>query len=80
MGKLSMNSPKVHVFLESYDTSDSSIDSNKMFNLFEKTILKIGKENKVQVMTDNASKNRKAGDMLKGVFRIFSEQLVLLIV
>ncbi|KAH0722285.1 hypothetical protein KY289_005329 [Solanum tuberosum] len=52
----------------SYDASDSSTDSNKMFNLFEKTIMKIGKENVVQVVTDNASENKKAGNMLKGVF------------
>ncbi|XP_055810993.1 uncharacterized protein LOC129880814 [Solanum dulcamara] len=37
-------------------------------NLFEKTILKIGKENVVQVVTDNVSENKKAGEMLKGVF------------
>jgi len=63
-----VNSPRGSVFLESYDASDSSTDSNKMFNLFEKTIMKIGKENVVQVVTDNASENKKAGNMLKGVF------------
>ncbi|XP_055824274.1 uncharacterized protein LOC129892736 [Solanum dulcamara] len=49
-----VNSPKGSVFLESHDASNSSTDSNKMFNLFEKTMLKIGKENVVQVVTDNA--------------------------
>jgi len=63
-----VNSPRGSVFLESYDASDSSTNSNKMFNLFEKTILKVGPENVVQVVTDNASENKKAGDMLKGVF------------
>ncbi|XP_018627616.1 uncharacterized protein [Nicotiana tomentosiformis] len=61
-------SPRERLFLESYDASDSSTDSNKIYNLFEKTILKVGKENVVQVVTDNASENKKAGDMLKGVF------------
>nr|XP_016476618.1 PREDICTED: uncharacterized protein LOC107798165 [Nicotiana tabacum] len=63
-----VNSPRGSVFLESYDASDSSTNSNKMFNLFEKTILKVGPENVVQVVIDNASENKKAGDMLKGVF------------
>lgn len=40
----------------------------KCSNLYEKTILKIGKENVVQVVTDNASENKKACDMLKGVY------------
>ncbi|KAH0652637.1 hypothetical protein KY285_030171 [Solanum tuberosum] len=55
-----VNSPRGSVFLESYDGSDFSTDYNKMFNLFEKTILKIGKENVVQVVADNASENKKA--------------------
>ncbi|XP_009775009.1 uncharacterized protein [Nicotiana sylvestris] len=63
-----VNSPRGSVFLESYDASDSSTNSNKMFNLFEKTLLKIGKENVVQIVIDNASENKKAGDILKGVF------------
>ncbi|XP_070028065.1 uncharacterized protein [Nicotiana sylvestris] len=63
-----VNSPRGSVFLESYDASDSSTDSNKMFNLFEKTILKVGPENVVQVVIDNASENKKVSDMLKGAF------------
>ncbi|XP_070028259.1 uncharacterized protein [Nicotiana sylvestris] len=63
-----VNSPRGSVFLESYDASDSSTNSNKMFNLLEKTILKVGPENVVQVVTDNTSENKKTGDMLKGVF------------
>nr|XP_018626576.1 uncharacterized protein LOC108945274 [Nicotiana tomentosiformis] len=58
-----VNYPRGSVFLESYDASDSSTNSDKMFNLFEKTLLKIGKENVVQVVTDNASENKKAGEM-----------------
>ncbi|XP_075098504.1 uncharacterized protein LOC142175506 [Nicotiana tabacum] len=63
-----VNSLRGSVFLESYDASDSSTNSNKMFNLFEKTILKVGPKNVVQVVTDNTSENKKADDMLKGVF------------
>ncbi|XP_060209900.1 uncharacterized protein LOC132636862 [Lycium barbarum] len=63
-----VNSLNGSVFLESYDASVSSTDSTKMFNLFEKTILKIGKDNVIQVVTDNTSENVKVGHMLKGVF------------
>ncbi|KAH0781804.1 hypothetical protein KY290_001402 [Solanum tuberosum] len=48
--------------------SDSSTDSNNMLNLFENIIMKIDKENVVQFVTDNASENKKVGNMLKGVF------------
>ncbi|XP_060170974.1 uncharacterized protein LOC132601945 [Lycium barbarum] len=63
-----VNSPKGSLFLESIDASDSSTDSIKMFSLFQSTIEKIGPENVVQVITDNATENVKAGAMLKGVF------------
>lgn len=63
-----MNSPKENLFLESIDVSDSSTDSIKMFSLFLNTIEKIGAENVVLVVTDNAAENVKAGDMLKRVF------------
>ncbi|XP_055812957.1 uncharacterized protein LOC129882601 [Solanum dulcamara] len=75
-----VNSPKGSVILESHDASDSSTDSNKMFNLFEKTILKIGKENVVQVVTDNASENKKRVTCGRECSRIFSGLLVLLTV
>ncbi|KAH0650540.1 hypothetical protein KY284_030452 [Solanum tuberosum] len=63
-----VNSPKGSLFLESIDASDSSTNSIKMFSLFQNTIEKNGAENVVQVVTDNAAENVKAGDMLKGVF------------
>nr|XP_009781132.1 PREDICTED: uncharacterized protein LOC104230094 [Nicotiana sylvestris] len=36
--------------------------------IYHETILNVGPENVVQVVTDNASENKKAGGMLKGVF------------
>ncbi|XP_060191665.1 uncharacterized protein LOC132621420 [Lycium barbarum] len=63
-----VNSPKGSLFLESIDASDSSTDSIKMFSLFQSTVEKIGLENVVQVVTDNAAENVKAGAMLKGMF------------
>ncbi|XP_019237352.1 PREDICTED: uncharacterized protein LOC109217548 [Nicotiana attenuata] len=59
-----VNSPKGSLFLESVDASDSSTDSTKMFSLFKSTIDSIGAENIVQVVTDNASENVKAGDLM----------------
>ncbi|XP_075077258.1 uncharacterized protein LOC142163997 [Nicotiana tabacum] len=52
-----VNSPRGSVFLKSYDASNSSTDGSKMYSLFRKTIDKIGKENVVQIVTDNASEN-----------------------
>lgn len=64
-----VNSAKISVFfLELYDANNSSTNSNKIFNLFEKTILKIGKKKFIEVVTDNASENKKAGDTLKRAF------------
>lgn len=39
-----------------------------MFSLFKSTIEKIGPENVVQVVTDNASENVKVGSTIMGVF------------
>nr|XP_009764923.1 PREDICTED: uncharacterized protein LOC104216547 [Nicotiana sylvestris] len=55
---------KVSLFLESVDASDSSTDSTKMYSLFKSTIDSIGAENVVQVVTDNASENVKASDLM----------------
>lgn len=63
-----VNSPIVSVFLNSVDASNESTDSTKMFNLFESTIKRIGLENIVQVVTDNASENVKVGSMMMGVY------------
>ncbi|XP_075091789.1 uncharacterized protein LOC142171958 [Nicotiana tabacum] len=64
-----VNSPRGSVFLESYDASNSSTDGSKMYSLFRKTIDKIGKENGVQVVTDNASENVSAGKMMEAIQR-----------
>ncbi|XP_070048793.1 uncharacterized protein [Nicotiana tomentosiformis] len=59
-----VNSPKGSLFLESVDARDSSTDSTKMYSLFKSTIDSIGAKNVVQVVTDNASENVKAGDLM----------------
>nr|XP_018630457.2 uncharacterized protein LOC104108482 [Nicotiana tomentosiformis] len=63
-----VNSPRGSVFLESYDAGNSSTDATKMYNLFANTIEKIGKEDVVQVVTDNTSENVSAGKMMQGVY------------
>ncbi|XP_075075925.1 uncharacterized protein LOC107776104 [Nicotiana tabacum] len=63
-----VNSPKGRLFLESIDASDSSTDSTKIYSLFKSTIDSIGAENVVQVVTDNASENVKAGDMMSACY------------
>ncbi|XP_019261290.1 PREDICTED: uncharacterized protein LOC109239218 [Nicotiana attenuata] len=48
--------------------NNSSTDATKRYHLFAKTIEKVGKENVVQVVTDNASENVSAGKMMQGVY------------
>ncbi|XP_075103563.1 uncharacterized protein LOC142178132 [Nicotiana tabacum] len=64
-----VNSPKGSLFLESINASDSSTDHIKMFTLFQNTIEKIGPSKVVQVVTDNASENVKAGGMVEGAYK-----------
>ncbi|XP_070008994.1 uncharacterized protein [Nicotiana sylvestris] len=64
-----VNSPRGSLFLESIDASDSSTDHIKMFTLFQNTIEKIGPSKVVQVVTDNASENKKAGGMIEGAYK-----------
>ena len=63
-----VNSPIGSVFLGSVDASNESTDSTKMYKLFESTIKRIGPENVVQIVIDNASENVKAGSMMIGAY------------
>ncbi|XP_015159983.1 uncharacterized protein [Solanum tuberosum] len=63
-----VNSQIDSVFLGSVDASNESTDSTKMYKLFESTIERIGPENVVQIVTDNASENVKAGSMMMGAY------------
>ncbi|XP_049381258.1 uncharacterized protein LOC125845770 [Solanum stenotomum] len=63
-----VNSPIGSVFLGSVDASNESTDSIKIYKLFESTIERIGPRNIVQIVTDNASENVKAGSMMMGVY------------
>uniref|UniRef100_A0A1S3ZCG3 HAT C-terminal dimerisation domain-containing protein n=1 Tax=Nicotiana tabacum TaxID=4097 RepID=A0A1S3ZCG3_TOBAC len=70
-----VNSPRGSLFLESIDASDSSTDHIKMFTLFQNTIEKIGPSKVVQVVTDNASENVKAGGMIEGAIHLQKDNL-----
>ncbi|TMW99406.1 hypothetical protein EJD97_002627 [Solanum chilense] len=54
------------VFLGS--VGNESTDSTKMYKLFESSIERIGPENVLQIITDNASEHVKAGNMMMGAY------------
>jgi len=60
-----VNSPISSVFLGFVDASNKSTNSTKMYNLFKKTIERIGSGNVIQAVIDNASKNVK---VMMGVY------------
>lgn len=59
-----VNSPKGSVFIESVDASSYSHIDDKMFELLSKFMYRIGEKNVVQVVTDNASCNVSASNIL----------------
>ena len=59
-----VNSPKGIVFLTSIDTSDVSKTADKVCEMLDVIVEKVGEENVVQVVTDNAANYKAAGEML----------------
>ncbi|XP_052200522.1 uncharacterized protein LOC127806938 [Diospyros lotus] len=59
-----VNSPKGTVFLTSIDTSDFSKTADKVCEMLDAIVEKVGEENVVQVVTDNAANYKAAGEML----------------
>ena len=55
------NCPRGTMFVESVDASSYSKDGQKLFELLDKFVEKVGKENVVQVITDSAAANVLAG-------------------
>lgn len=49
-----VNCPRGTMFIESIDASSYSKNGNKMFNLLDKFVEKIGEANVIQVVTDSA--------------------------
>jgi len=56
-----VNSPKGTVFLSSVDTSNMSKTVDKVFEMLDAIVKRIGEENVVQVVTDNAANYKAAG-------------------
>lgn len=56
-----VNCPRGTMFVESVDASSYSKDGQKLFELLDKFVEKVGKENVVQVITDSAAANVLAG-------------------
>jgi hypothetical protein len=59
-----VNSPARTYFLESVDASTEAHDATMLADLFEQKIVHIGKENVVQVVTDNGANYKAAGKLL----------------
>jgi hypothetical protein len=59
-----VNSPKGTYFLESVDASIECQDARMIEDLLEKRIEDVGKENVVQVVTDNGANYKAAGKIL----------------
>ncbi|RWR92244.1 hypothetical protein CKAN_02145300 [Cinnamomum micranthum f. kanehirae] len=63
-----VNCPKGTMFVESIDASSYSKDAEKMFQLIEKFVERIGEANVVQIVTDSAAANVLAGKFLEAKF------------
>ena len=50
--------------MKSVDVSDVVKDANLLFNLLDDVVEEVGEENVIQVVTDNASNYKKAGELL----------------
>ena len=52
------------MFLKSIDASEAVKDATLLFNLLDSVVEEVGENLVVQVVTDNASNYKKAGEML----------------
>ena len=59
-----MNSPKGTVFLKSINASSISKTAKKVFEMMDSIVEEVGKENVIQVVTDNAANYKVAGHLL----------------
>lgn len=57
---------KGQFFLSSVDTSNIFKTANKIFEMLDAIVERIGEENVVQVVTDNAANYKVAGKLLMG--------------
>ena len=59
-----VNSPKGTIFLYSIDTSDISKTAEKVCQMLDEVVDRVGEENVVQLVTDYATNYKLAGEML----------------
>ena len=59
-----VNSPKGTVFLKSIDASHISKTADRIFKMIDDVVEEVGEENVIQVVTDNATNYKAAGEML----------------
>ncbi|CAN1319758.1 hypothetical protein LINPERPRIM_LOCUS31384 [Linum perenne] len=59
-----VNSPKGTVFVESIDTSSFSKNAEKVFEMLDNVVEKVGEENVIQIVTDNGVAYKAAGTKL----------------
>ncbi|XP_021727149.1 uncharacterized protein LOC110694277 [Chenopodium quinoa] len=59
-----VNSPKGSVFLSSIDTSEISKTADKVLEMLDAVVEKVGEENVVEVVIDNAANYKAAGEKL----------------
>lgn len=72
-----VNSPKGTMFIESIDVSSFVHSGERMFDILDKWVEKIGAENVVQVITDNASSLVFAGNSLCLIYFILYLHVIL---
>ncbi|XP_042466180.1 uncharacterized protein LOC122048713 [Zingiber officinale] len=59
-----VNSPSGTVFLSSVETTDISKTADKIFEMLDDVVEKVGEENVVQIVSDNAANYKAAGKLL----------------
>ena len=62
--KILVNSPEGTIFLYSLDISEISKTAEKIFEVLDEVVEKVGEENVVQVVTDHTTNYELAGKML----------------
>ena len=59
-----VNNPFGTIFLKSVDVSDVVKDANLLFKMLDDVVEEVGEDIVIQVITDNASNYKKAGELL----------------
>lgn len=63
-----VNTPRGSMFIDSVDASSYSHTGDKLFELFDQYIQKVGPDHVIQIVTDSASNNVKAGELVEAKY------------